>query len=61
MNGRTQLHVFEHWCGLGSVEDETELDALMTEKSEKRFDLDTYKLLLKALGQMKSEIIQLPA
>jgi DNA polymerase III subunit epsilon len=59
LNGRTQLHVFEHWCGLGSVEDETALDALMTAKSEKYFDLDTYKLLLKALGQMKSEIIQL--
>ncbi len=61
LTGHTQLHVFEHWCGLGSVEDETGLDALMIAKSEKYFDLDTYKLLLKALGQMKSEIIQLPA
>lgn len=61
LTGRTELHVFEHWCGLGSVEDETGLDSLMTTKSEKHFDLDTYKLLLKALSQMKSEIIQLPA
>jgi DNA polymerase-3 subunit epsilon len=53
--------VFEHWCGLGSVEDESGLDTLMNAKSEKYFDLDTYKLLLKALGQMQSEIIQLPA
>jgi DNA polymerase-3 subunit epsilon len=61
LTGRTQLHVFEHWCGLGSVEDDSGLDTLMNAKSEKYFDLDTYKLLLKALGQMQSEIIQLPA
>lgn len=58
-NGKTQLHIFEHWCGLGSVGDETELDDLKQSKSGLWFDLDTYKLLLKELNKENCEILQI--
>ncbi len=60
-SGMSQLHVFEHWCHLGSVQDETELEQLLETRSEYMFDLDTYRLLNKALGKAvgKVEIIPL--
>jgi DNA polymerase-3 subunit epsilon len=56
---RTQLHIFEHWCGLGTLEDESGLEDITFSKTELRFDLDTYKLLLKELGKAKCEIVNL--
>jgi len=43
--GRTQIHAFDHWCHLGSVEDETALAALLSAPPERQFDLDTYRIL----------------
>jgi DNA polymerase-3 subunit epsilon len=60
-NNKTQIHIFEYWCYLGAVENEADLAENIQQKSELKFDLDTYKLLLKALGSKKIEIIQLPA
>ncbi len=56
-SGMNQLHVFEQWCHLGSVQDDSELEQLLESRSERVFDLDTYRLLSKAL--LKAEIIPL--
>ena len=49
-SGRAQLHVFDYWCHLGTVDNECDLDELLAMK----FDVDTYKLLLKNLGKQVS-------
>ena len=44
---RTDLHVLDHWCYLGTVRAEHEFDALNTRLA---FDLDTYKILKRFLA-----------
>ena len=43
---RTDLHVLDHWCYLGTVRSEQDLDTLAGQPS---FDLDTYKILRRFL------------
>ncbi len=47
--GKTQMHVFDQWCLLGTVQDEGELAGLSSRERNVAFDLDTYRLLLKHL------------
>lgn len=47
-SGRTAFHLFDHWCLLGSGEDEAELAALAD--VPRRFDLDTYRMLARWLA-----------
>jgi DNA polymerase-3 subunit epsilon len=42
----TELHVLDHWCYLGTVRSEQDLDTLATRPA---FDLDTYKILKRFL------------
>ena len=62
-SGRTDIHIFEHWCHLATVHDEAELaEALTTRRSTLAFDLDTYRLALKYLMHPASgaaELLQL--
>ena len=58
---KTDLHVFEHWCYLGTVSDKSSLDEILNKKTALTFDLDTYKLLLKQLNTKQVEVIQLEA
>ena len=58
-NGKSSVHVFEHWRYLGSVENIADCADLLTGHSDFYFDLDSYKLLLKELGKPKLHIIQL--
>lgn len=64
-SGRTDIHIFEQWCHLATVHDESELaDALATRSSTLAFDLDTYRLALKHLvnpAPGSAELIQLGA
>jgi DNA polymerase III subunit epsilon len=43
--GHVQLHIFLDWCHLKTVEDEIELQDVLTSRVSPDFDLDTYKLL----------------
>ena len=43
--GRAQLHIFQDWCHLKTVEDENQLQDVLTSRFNPDFDLDTYKLL----------------
>ncbi len=48
--GRTDIHIFDHWCHLATVHHEEELaDALQTRTEVLAFDLDSYRLALKYL------------
>jgi DNA polymerase III subunit epsilon len=58
-NDKTQMHVFHHWTYLGSAEDEQELAEISQAPVNLQFDLDTYKLLIKALNGAKTQVIQL--
>lgn len=63
-SGRTWVHVVDRWCYLGSVESEADLhDALESRRERPAFDLDTWQLLVKWLGQRRGELdlIELPA
>lgn len=58
-NDLRQIHVFEHWVYLGVAEDDDSLQALREQRTALKFDLDTYKLLLKMLAQKKTRVIDL--
>lgn len=47
--GRTDIHLFDRWCHLGTVHDESELDDALATRSVLAFDGDTYQLLRKRL------------
>ncbi len=50
VTGRTEIHVFDQWCLLGTVQDEAALQEMAISKEPLAFDLDTYRLLLKHLN-----------
>ncbi len=54
-----QIHVFEHWTYLGVAEDDERLQDLRQQPALLKFDLDTYKLLLKMLAQKKTRVLNL--
>lgn len=54
-----QIHVFEHWVYLGVAEDDESLLALREQKTVLKFDIDSYKLLLKMLSQKKTRVLDL--
>jgi DNA polymerase-3 subunit epsilon len=49
-SGRTDIHVFDHWCHLATVNDASELEEALQTRPALAFDLDTYRLLQKRLG-----------
>jgi DNA polymerase III subunit epsilon len=55
------LHLFDHWCYLGTAANEAEVAELLSEK-QPEFDLDIYKIICKALkGMSKERVIPLRA
>jgi DNA polymerase-3 subunit epsilon len=48
------LHLFDHWCYLGTAANEAEVEELLGEK-QPEFDLDIYKIIRKALKGISSE------
>jgi DNA polymerase-3 subunit epsilon len=51
-SGRTDIHVFDHWCHIATVNDPAELGELSQSRHALAFDLDTYRLLQKRLGHV---------
>ena len=63
-SGRTDIHVFEQWCHIATVNDPAELDAIGQTRLPLAFDLDTYRLLEKRLGLGRghdASLFRLPA
>jgi DNA polymerase-3 subunit epsilon len=58
-NDLRQIHVFEHWVYVGVAVDDEGLLALRAQKTALKFDLDSYKLLLKMLAQKKTRVLDL--
>ena len=56
---KTDLHVFEHWCHIATVDDEWQLQEALQSNFAYQFDLDTYKLLLKALSKKSTVVVKL--
>lgn len=55
------LHLFDHWCYLGTAANEAEVAELLSEK-QPEFDLDIYKIIRKALkATPKERVIPLRA
>jgi DNA polymerase-3 subunit epsilon len=51
-SGRTDIHIFEQWCHLATVHDESALEEALTSTGNSlAFDLDSYRLLIKHLAQ----------
>jgi DNA polymerase-3 subunit epsilon len=53
-NDRTEIHVFNHWCHLGTADSEDRLWGILDSPALLPFDLDGYKILtrfLEANGQ----------
>jgi DNA polymerase-3 subunit epsilon len=49
-SGRSDIHVFDQWCHLATVHDDSDLeDAVSARQQPLAFDLDTYRLLVKRL------------
>ncbi len=59
-NDIRQIHVFEHWVYLGMADSDDSLHELSTQTTPLKFDLDTYKLLIKVLAQKKTRVLNLP-
>ncbi len=58
---RSELHVLDQWCHLGTVRSEAELHELQDHTAQPLFDLDTYKILNRFLlgGKKRPDIIPL--
>lgn len=53
---KTELHVFEQWCYLETVDYEADLTEAMHCKYNLQFDLDIYRLIGKALSSSRNVI-----
>ena len=58
-NDQIQMHIFEHWTYLGMVENDNDLTEITQAKHEYKFEMDTYKLLLRVLSNIKTSVINL--
>ena len=45
---KTDMHLFEHWCYLETVSEDSDLEESINTKYDLLFDLDIYKLIVKA-------------
>jgi DNA polymerase-3 subunit epsilon len=57
---RTDIHIFDHWCHLATVQDEAELEDALKTRRALAFDLDSYRLLLRQLPSQKKHIAVYP-
>ena len=58
-NDKIQMHVFDHWTYLGMVENDNDLTQITQAKHEYKFEIDTYKLLIRVLNNAKTNIVKL--
>jgi DNA polymerase-3 subunit epsilon len=56
LTGRTEIHIFDQWCHLTTIDNEAEYTQVQDSKSIFAFDHDTYKLLLKAINSGKYQM-----
>lgn len=60
-DGRHDVHVIHNWCYLGTAHSEDDLwDLLSKAPARPAFDMDTYKILLRALARRQLQVRVLP-
>jgi DNA polymerase-3 subunit epsilon len=52
LSGRTEVHVFRHWCWLGTAGDDAQLQMIAESPPRVEFDLDIYRMLVKCLRRV---------
>jgi len=52
--GREDIHIFDHWCYLGSASTEDGIADISASRQDLSFDADTYKILSRYLDQKRS-------
>jgi DNA polymerase-3 subunit epsilon len=59
-SGRTDVHVIDRWCYLGTATDDTDLDRLIQERPTANLERDTYQILTRYFRKTtRKEIINL--
>ena len=60
---RTEIHLFDRWCYLGSAEDDSQIYEFLEVRGTPSFDLDIYRILDRALRTRRKglDLIQLGA
>lgn len=53
-SGRTDIHVFDHWCHIATVNHPADLEDLPSDTTALAFDVDTYHLLSKRIGSFST-------
>ncbi|SNR85484.1 DNA polymerase-3 subunit epsilon [Methylobacillus rhizosphaerae] len=56
---KTDIHIFDHWCHLGTVDNISDLEQLGDTKATLQFDFQVYKLLLKELSKPCVQLLHL--
>ena len=52
----TEIHVIDHWCHLGTADNDQRLWDILSERSPLTFDLDSYKLLVRFLDKKSKKV-----
>lgn len=59
--GRTEAHVFDRWCHVGTARSDDEMESLAESRFEVEFDPDVYKILSSFIARHPSAVKALPA
>lgn len=54
--GRSEVHVFDQWCLLGTADSDERLREILAASSAHSFDLDSYKILNRFLGRKNHNV-----
>ena len=57
LSERTEVHMLQDWCWLGTAHDDGELGALLESPPRPQFDIDVTKLLLRRQGAGTLQLI----
>jgi DNA polymerase III subunit epsilon len=57
---RTEIHVLDNWCYLGTLNSQADLFDTLQNRTEPSFDLDTYRILTRYLGSRPRNVEIVP-
>lgn len=58
-NNISEMHIFEHWVHIATLTEASDVNEVVSTKSDLIFDLDTYQLLVKELSNPRVKIVDL--
>jgi DNA polymerase-3 subunit epsilon len=57
LGGRTDAHVMQDWCWLGTARDESELGLLLEAPPRPELDIDIARLLMRTLARKRVTVV----